>query len=57
MINFIYQKYARIDILVNNARFSDYGLLELVIIKDFNIRRNINVKVINTTSYNIYYVN
>lgn len=35
MINFIYQKYARIDILVNNARFSDYGLLELATIKDF----------------------
>lgn len=36
MINFMYQKYCRIDILVNNDEgFDDYVLLELVIIKDF----------------------
>lgn len=35
MINFICQKHYRNDILVNNAGFGDYGLLELVRIKDF----------------------
>lgn len=35
MINFIYQKYCRIDILVNNVGFGDYSLLELVTMKDF----------------------